>query len=75
MAWVVACSSSDDAATSSTGGAAECISNSDCTAPANVCDTIKGTCVECLVTADCSDRPGTVCSAGACVCKNEALDL
>jgi len=55
--------SSDDG-----GAAPACSSNSDCPAPTSVCDTVKGHCVECLELSDCGFRPGTVCSAGACVC-------
>lgn len=52
-----------------TGGSTQdCVSNSDCAAPAAVCDTAKGSCVECLVISDCTFRPGTVCSEGQCAC-------
>lgn len=45
-----------------------CVSNSQCPAPTNICDTVLGTCVECLVTNDCTVKPGTVCDAGTCAC-------
>src|SRR5262249_47390557 len=32
------------------------------------CDVAAHQCVECLVTADCGDKPNTVCSKAACVC-------
>jgi hypothetical protein len=61
--------------TTSTGGGSEggsapvgCASNSDCPFPTPVCDTVYGTCVECLEVADCVGKPGTVCSLGACSC-------
>ena len=50
------------------GAPTTCESNTDCAAPQNICDTIKGECVECLVFGDCAQQPGTVCSMGACVC-------
>lgn len=49
----------------------ECVSNIDCAAPTNLCDTIQGVCVECLTTGDCGHMPGTVCSKGACICPND----
>ncbi|MBI4950770.1 MAG: hypothetical protein HY908_01945 [Myxococcales bacterium] len=50
------------------GGGTACRSNSDCAAPTPVCDTVKQTCFECLELADCAQKPGTVCSLGACDC-------
>jgi N-acetylneuraminic acid mutarotase len=52
------------------GGAAPvaCESNTDCTAPTAICDTVKSTCVECLEISDCTFRPGTICSLGKCAC-------
>lgn len=57
-----------------TGGAAPvgCSSNQDCGYPNALCDTIAGTCVECLTFSDCAaSKPGTVCSFGHCVCPGE----
>lgn len=53
------------------GGVTPCESNTDCATPTNVCDTIKGACVECLVTTDCVHMPSTVCSQGSCVCPSD----
>ncbi len=51
------------------GSSGECVSNSDCTFPSSFCDDVKGLCVQCIDHPDCdSFRPGTVCSAGQCVC-------
>ncbi len=62
--------SPDPMGTGGAGGASglSCESNSDCPAPTAVCDAVKQLCVECLDYADCGFRPGTVCSAGSCVC-------
>ena len=60
-------SSSTSSSSSSSGG---CISNTDCTTPTPICDVPKANCVECLQAGDCSLKPGTVCSAGACACPN-----
>ncbi len=49
-----------------------CRSNTDCEEPTSVCDRESGRCVECLVLGDCGHRPGTVCSAGVCVCPGGA---
>lgn len=57
--------------TSSSGGggaASGCASNADCSYPENLCDVPSGLCKECLVSADCAAKEGTVCSMGACVC-------
>jgi hypothetical protein len=48
-----------------------CISNADCGEPAGICDTIKGSCVECLVIGDCAHMPSTVCDAGECGCPGD----
>ncbi len=50
------------------GGPGGCHSNADCDYPKNLCDTASGECVECLVTADCGAKEGTVCSKAECVC-------
>ena len=55
-------------ATSADARPPACTSNTDCAAPTSVCDTIKGLCVECLVLSDCANKPGAVCSLGACSC-------
>jgi hypothetical protein len=52
------------------GPAGECTSNAGCTFPKAVCDVVQQKCVECVDHGDCSFRPGTVCSTGACVCPN-----
>ena len=56
--------------TSSGGGGTKsgCQSNADCPYPDNLCDVASGECVECLVSADCEAKPGTVCSMASCVC-------
>jgi hypothetical protein len=54
--------------TASTGGGATCHSNPDCAYPTPVCDTVSSHCFECLVLADCTGKPGTVCSLGRCEC-------
>ncbi|MBI4704439.1 MAG: hypothetical protein HY744_25330 [Deltaproteobacteria bacterium] len=68
-------SSTSGGTTGSGGGGGEapgpCVSNSDCAAPAAICDTAKGACVECLVASDCALRPGTLCSKGSCVCPQD----
>jgi hypothetical protein len=51
-------------------GGGACRSNPDCSLPDPVCDTVTARCVECLVISDCAAKPGTECSAGACVCPN-----
>jgi hypothetical protein len=48
-----------------------CKSSSDCPAPTSVCDSANNVCVECLEIEDCSYKPGTVCSLGACTCPTE----
>lgn len=53
---------------SSSGNPGVCVSNTDCMTPMPICDVPKGTCVECLDAADCSLKPGTVCSLGTCAC-------
>jgi hypothetical protein len=45
-----------------------CASNLQCGYPTALCDTVAQTCVQCIVTSDCSDTPGTVCSFESCVC-------
>lgn len=50
------------------GAPVSCQSNADCPAPTAICDTVRDECVECLDIGDCSFRPGTVCSKGACAC-------
>jgi N-acetylneuraminic acid mutarotase len=49
-------------------GPIPCSSSLDCPEPTSLCDTVKHECAECLSLGDCSFRPGTVCSKGACVC-------
>lgn len=63
----------DGGGSTGTGGGAPttCVSNSDCAAPTAVCDTAKSICVQCLEIADCAFQPGTVCSAGSCVCPTD----
>lgn len=55
----------------SSGNPSGCISNTDCTTPTPICDVPKNNCVECLQAADCSLKPGTVCSGGACACPTQ----
>lgn len=59
---------SSSSSSSSSGNPSGCVSNTDCLTPNPICDVPKGTCVECLQAVDCSMKPGTVCSGGACAC-------
>lgn len=63
------------ATTGSSGGtggapAMECRSNPECaTFPYTVCDTVSGTCRQCLLDSDCTLKDdGPVCAAGKCGC-------
>lgn len=57
------------------GGSAGCKSNADCEYPNNLCDVASGECVECLVSENCSEKPGTVCSKAECVCPASTDDF
>ena len=66
---------SGNTTTTTSGGGGEggqapqpCTSNTDCAAPASVCDAVKGLCFECLEIQHCAHKPGTVCDAGSCNC-------
>lgn len=69
---------STSSSTSSSGtagsGMGECVSNAQCGGDLPICDTTQQKCVGCLVDEDCAVRkPGSVCSFGACGCKDAAL--
>jgi hypothetical protein len=49
-------------------GGVACTSNLQCAYPYALCDMVAQTCVQCIVTADCSN-PGNVCSREICICK------
>jgi N-acetylneuraminic acid mutarotase len=57
------------------GGSTGCTSNAGCSYPKNLCDTASGECVECLVSADCSAKDGTVCSKAECLCPVTGQDF
>jgi hypothetical protein len=49
-------------------GGVTCTSNLECMYPTALCDTVAQICVECIVSSDCSAKPGTVCSLESCMC-------
>jgi len=59
---------STSSSSTSSGNPGGCVSNTDCMTPTPICDVPKKDCVECLQAADCSLKPGTVCSGGVCAC-------
>lgn len=48
------------------GGGIACSESTACSAPTPVCDTTNGSCVECVVAADCTDPAKPFCDQHAC---------